>query len=72
MIAQKLCSSRRAINSVGWSLAFRSAVGWILTLLLLPPLVARMSAEENLLRTQFGDAYDLYCSKTWRLIPGIY
>jgi protein-S-isoprenylcysteine O-methyltransferase Ste14 len=60
------------INSLGWSLAFRSGVGVILTLLLIPPLFVRISAEENLLRAQFGDEYDVYCSRTWRLIPGIY
>ena len=60
------------INSLGWSLAFRSGVGVILTLLLIPPLLARIRAEENLLRTQFGDEYNAYRSRTWRLIPGIY
>src|SRR5262249_18046030 len=34
------------INSLGWSLAFRSGVGVILTMLLVPPLLARISAEE--------------------------
>jgi len=60
------------INSLGWSLAFRSGVGVILTLLLVPPVLARINAEENLLHAQFGDAYQVYCSHTWRLIPGIY
>jgi protein-S-isoprenylcysteine O-methyltransferase Ste14 len=60
------------INSLGWSLAFRSGVGVLLTLLLIPPLLARISAEENLLRSEFGDEYDAYRSQTWRLIPGIY
>jgi protein-S-isoprenylcysteine O-methyltransferase Ste14 len=60
------------INSLGWSLAFRSGVGVILTLLLLPPLLARIRAEEDLLRSQFGDEYNTYCSHTSRLIPGIY
>jgi protein-S-isoprenylcysteine O-methyltransferase Ste14 len=60
------------INSLGWSLAFRSGVGVMLTLLLIPPLLARISAEEDLLRAQFGDEYSAYCSHTWRLIPGIY
>lgn len=60
------------INSLGWSLAFRSGVGVILTALLIPPLLARISAEENLLRSQFGDDYNAYCSQTSRLIPGIY
>jgi protein-S-isoprenylcysteine O-methyltransferase Ste14 len=60
------------INSLGWSLAFRSGVGLLLTLLLIPPLLARIGAEENLLREQFGDDYNAYRSHTWRLIPGIY
>jgi protein-S-isoprenylcysteine O-methyltransferase Ste14 len=60
------------INSLGWSLAFRSGVGVLLTVLLIPPLLARISAEENLLRSQFGDDYNAYCSQTSRLIPGIY
>jgi protein-S-isoprenylcysteine O-methyltransferase Ste14 len=60
------------INSLGWSLAFRSGVGVILTMLLIPPLLARIDAEENLLRSQFGDEYKTYLSHTWRLIPGIY
>ena len=60
------------INSLGWSLAFRSGVGVLLTMLLIPILLSRISAEEDLLRTQFGDEYRAYCSHTSRLIPGIY
>jgi protein-S-isoprenylcysteine O-methyltransferase Ste14 len=53
-------------------LAFRSVVGVLLTALMIPPVLARINAEENLLRTQFGDAYDAYCAPTSRLIPGLY
>jgi protein-S-isoprenylcysteine O-methyltransferase Ste14 len=60
------------VTSLGWALAFRSGVGVLLTALLIPPLVFRMHAEERLLRTQFGKEYDLYCSRTSRLIPGLY
>jgi protein-S-isoprenylcysteine O-methyltransferase Ste14 len=60
------------INSLGWSLAFRSGVGVLLTSLLIPPLITRIYAEENLLRAEFGDAYDVYCSNTWCLFPGLY
>ena len=60
------------INSLGWSLAFRSGVGVMLTFLLIPPLLARINSEEDLLRVEFGDEYSAYCSHTWRLIPGIY
>ncbi len=60
------------INSLGWSLAFRSGVGVLLTLLLISPLLARIDAEENLLHAEFGDEYKDYCAHTSRLIPGIY
>jgi protein-S-isoprenylcysteine O-methyltransferase Ste14 len=60
------------VNSLGWALAFRSGVGVLLALLLIPPLIARIRAEEALLRSQFGDQYDAYCRRTSRLIPGLY
>ena len=60
------------VNSLGWALAFRSGVGILLTALLVPPLLARIHAEERLLQTQFGDEYDVYRSRTSRLIPGLY
>ena len=59
-------------NSLGWALAFRSGVGVLLTALLILPLLARIHAEERLLRTQFGGEYDTYRSRTWRLLPGFY
>jgi protein-S-isoprenylcysteine O-methyltransferase Ste14 len=60
------------VGSLGWALAFRSGVGVLLTALTIPPLVARIRAEERLLHTQFGDEYDAYRSRTSRLLPGIY
>jgi protein-S-isoprenylcysteine O-methyltransferase Ste14 len=60
------------VLSLGWALAFRSLVGVLLALLMLVPLVARIRSEEALLRSQFGAAYDAYCARTWRLIPGLY
>jgi len=60
------------INMVGWSLAFRSAAGLVLTALIVPPLLVRITAEERLLRSQFGAAYDAYRGRTARLIPGLY
>ena len=60
------------VNSLGWALAFRSGVGVLLTALLIPPLLARIRAEEMLLRTHFGRDYDAYCSRTKRLIPWLY
>ena len=60
------------VNSLGWALAFRSGVGVLLTALTIPPLLARIRAEEALLRTQFGGDYDAYRTRTSRLIPGFY
>lgn len=60
------------ISSLGWALAFRSVVGVILTTALLVPLLARIRAEERLLREHFGPEYEAYCARTWRLLPGLY
>lgn len=60
------------VGTLGWGLAFRALAGVVLTLLLIPPLVARMRAEEALLQSQFGAEYDAYRARTWRLIPGLY
>jgi protein-S-isoprenylcysteine O-methyltransferase Ste14 len=60
------------IFALGWGLAFRSGVGVLLTALLIPPLVARINAEERLLGSQFGAEYDAYRARTSRMIPGVY
>ncbi len=57
---------------IGWSLAFRSGSGLILTALLVPVLLARIRSEEALLASHFGAEYDAYRARTARLIPGIY
>jgi protein-S-isoprenylcysteine O-methyltransferase Ste14 len=59
-------------TSLGWVLAFRSGVGVLLALSLLIPLVARMHAEERLLREHFGAEYEAYFKRTWRLVPWVY
>jgi|SRR5579859_461918 protein-S-isoprenylcysteine O-methyltransferase Ste14 len=59
-------------NSLGWSLAFRSGLGVVITALLLPPLIARIHAEEDLLGSQFGEPYAAFRARTSRLIPGLY
>jgi protein-S-isoprenylcysteine O-methyltransferase Ste14 len=60
------------LTIVGWSLAFRAGIGFVLVVLILLPLIARMNSEERLLRDYFGQAYIDYCARTFRLIPGIY
>lgn len=60
------------ICALGWGLAFNTAVGVLLALANIPPLVARMNAEERLLSSEFGAAYEIYRAHTARLIPGVY
>ena len=60
------------VNSLGWGLAFRSGVGVLLMVVLVPLLVQRIRAEEALLRAHFGDEYEAYRGRTSRLIPGVY
>ncbi len=60
------------ICMLGWVLAFRAGVGLVLVALMAPPLLARIRAEERLLRAHFGCEYEAYCTRTRRLIPGIY
>ena len=60
------------ISATGWALAFRSLLGLFLVALMLPILLARIRAEERLLSDQFGEAYEAYRARTWRLVPGVY
>ena len=60
------------LNAAGWALAFRSGVGLLLAALNLVPLIALIRAEENLLLSEFGQAYEAYRARTARLIPGVY
>jgi protein-S-isoprenylcysteine O-methyltransferase Ste14 len=60
------------VASLGWGLVFRSWVGVLIALLTIPPILARIRAEENLLRAHFGAAYESYRARTARLVPGLY
>lgn len=60
------------VSSFGWALVFRAATGVLISVLLLIPLLARIRSEERLLAEHFGDEYDSYRARTWRLLPGIY
>jgi protein-S-isoprenylcysteine O-methyltransferase Ste14 len=60
------------VNALGWGLVFRSGAGVLLAALTVVPLIARIRAEERLLASHFGAAYEAYRASTWRLIPGIY
>ena len=57
---------------LGWALAFRSGAGLVLAAATLTPVIGRIDAEEKLLRSQFGEAWDAYAVRTWRLVPYVY
>jgi len=60
------------LTSLGWGLAFRSGVGLLLTLATTIVVIGRISAEEKLLASHFGEEYEAYRRRTARLLPGIY
>jgi protein-S-isoprenylcysteine O-methyltransferase Ste14 len=60
------------IGALGWGLAFRSRVGVAITALMLVVVLARIEAEERLLRETFGAKYEAYRQRTWRLFPYFY
>ena len=60
------------VTVLGWALIFRSGVGLIFGALLLIPVIGRIRAEERMLRSEFGEAWDAYAARTWRLVPYVY
>jgi protein-S-isoprenylcysteine O-methyltransferase Ste14 len=44
----------------------------LITALLIPPVVARIFSEERLLASEFGEEYENYRARSWRLIPGLW
>jgi len=56
----------------GWALVFRGGVGVLLALLMVPPILSRIEAEEQLLVAEFGEEYREYQRRTWRLAPFVY
>ena len=60
------------LGAMGWALLFRSGVGLVLAALLFPFFDPVIRAEEASLLAEFGDPYERYQRRTWRLIPWIY
>ena len=60
------------LMSLGWALAFNAWIGVVFTGLMVPPLIARMNAEERMLASEFGEAFQAWKARTWRLVPWIY
>jgi len=60
------------VAMLGWGLAFRSIVGVLLMMAMVPVILVRIKAEEALLRAWFNGEYEAYRARTARFIPGIY
>lgn len=59
--------------AIGTALATRSLLAFLAALLIwLPAAGVRIIREEAFLAKRFGDDYDTYASRTWRLVPGIF
>ncbi|MDI6872016.1 MAG: methyltransferase [Bacillota bacterium] len=60
------------LQMVGFTLAFRSWLGLVAALVMVGPVVARVDAEERILRERWGERYEKYMERSWRFFPGIY
>lgn len=60
------------IQGVGLSLLFRSWIGLILTLMFFIAVIFRIKDEEALMNREFGEDWEAYSQKTWRLIPWLF
>jgi protein-S-isoprenylcysteine O-methyltransferase Ste14 len=60
------------VNCTGLVLIFRCWLGLFLVVGFLAILLARIKAEEALLASTFGEEYDAYRRRTWRLVPWLY
>jgi protein-S-isoprenylcysteine O-methyltransferase Ste14 len=56
----------------GWVLAFRSGLGLMLVGLVVSLVLLRIRDEERFLASAFGEAYQRYRRRTWRLVPWVY
>jgi protein-S-isoprenylcysteine O-methyltransferase Ste14 len=60
------------LGGIGWVLVFRSGLGLILMALMIPAFLPVVDAEEALLKAEFGEEYEAYRRRTWRLVPFVY
>lgn len=59
--------------AISWPLLISSLIGSSVTLLfILPAILARIRIEEQGLARIYGDQFEEYRKKTWRLVPGVF
>lgn len=57
---------------IGISMTFRSYAALALVLVLLLILLWRVRAEEALMHQEFGETWEIYRARSWRLIPYVF
>jgi len=60
------------LMALGLSLIYRSWPGLAACGLLVPFLLLRIRDEEGVLRAQFGEAWEAYVERSWRLVPRVF
>ncbi len=60
------------VMGLGYALVFRAWAGIAADLILLVALIWRISDEEKMLHQGFGESWEAYSRRTWRLVPGIW
>jgi protein-S-isoprenylcysteine O-methyltransferase Ste14 len=60
------------LQGIGLSLLFRSWIGMVLTFLFFVIILFRIQDEEVLMGKEFGEEWESYRAKSWRLIPGLF
>ena len=58
--------------AIGLSFLFRSWIGLVASVPFLGVLLFRIRDEESLLHREFGQEWEAYCRRSWRLIPYLY
>lgn len=60
------------IQGIGLSLLFRSWIGLLLTMIFIVIVMFRIKDEEAMMSKEFGQEWQVYCQKSWRLIPWVF
>ena len=58
--------------AVGFALLFRSWIGLVGSVFFLSVILFRIKDEETLMRQEFGQEWETYCKRSWRLMPYLY
>lgn len=58
--------------AIGVSLVFRSWIGLMATVIFTAILLYRIRDEEITMQAEFGQAWEAYCRRSWRLLPYVY